>query len=94
MMMMNNIYRVFSAIFTLIVVIPFYLFVLIVQAIFNVLNNFTYHNMLDHTEAMAYLQRLDIPLTRFWVVKILTIIIFPFVEAFVTFYQTITTIKF
>ena len=93
-MIANSIYRVFSAIFVVFIIIPFYLFVLMVQAIFNVLNNFTYNNMLDNAEAMSYLERLNIPLSRFWIVKILSIIIFPFVEAIVEFYTTIVSIKF
>ena len=93
-MIANSIYRVFSAIFVVFIIIPFYLFVLMVQAIFNVLNNFTYNNMLDNAEAMSYLERLNIPLSRFWIVKILSIIIFPFVEAIVEFYTTILSIKF
>lgn len=93
-MIANSIYRVFSAIFVVFIIIPFYLFVLMVQAIFNVLNNFTYNNMLDNAEDMSYLERLNIPLSRFWIVKILSIIIFPFVEAIVEFYTTIVSIKF
>ncbi len=88
------VFRLLSAILTVFIVVPVFLILQVVNAIFEIVNGFTYENFNSFPVPYEKLMAGGIPFKYFGLFKIWLIISVPVLMIFVNFYNGLKTIKF
>lgn len=92
-MIMNHIYRFLSAILTIFIVIPLYAANCIVYCVFEIANNFTYHNFNSPVLPLEVLEKAGIDIKYYGFAHIWSLIVGPPVKAVFQFIRGVKSIK-
>ncbi len=91
---MSYIFRFLSAILIICIVAPTFLASQVVNAVFEIVNGFTYENFINYPMDYSKLQASGVPFKYFGILKIWMIISVPILMIFVNFFNGVKLIRF